>query len=119
MIRGATRTRPPVLGALFAFLTALVVTLFGVVPPSAATTRQPGAAGDAAAAAPGDSDLGASVSSAVPDDTGDDIHVPGPIGTPAAELPEQPTHRAIAAAALATPVEPTSPETPRGRAPPR
>ncbi len=119
MVRGATRARPSVLGALFAFLTALVVTVFGVVPSSAATTRQPGAPGDTTAAAPGDSDLGASVSVAAPDDADEEFHVPGPVGVPAAELPEQLAHQAIAAATLAGPVESTSPETPRGRAPPR
>jgi hypothetical protein len=119
MIRSATRARPSTLGALFAFLTAVVVTVFGAVPSSAAMTRQPGASSDTTAAVPGDADLGASVSIAVPDDTNQDLHVPGPVGAPAAELPDLPANSAATPATFASAFDSNRPDNPRGRAPPR
>ena len=118
MARSATRTRPSALGALFAFLTAVVVTVFGVVPSSVATTRQPGAGGDASATALGDADVGSTVSIAAPEDTDEDFHVPGPVGAPAAELPDLPTCPAATPASLVSTIASTVPKATRGRAPP-
>jgi hypothetical protein len=119
MVRRSASARPATLGALFAFLTAVVVTVFGVVPSSAATTRQPGTSGDPTATAARDADLGPSLSIAAPDDADDDFHVPGPVGTPAAELPDLPSHPAATPASPTRPIAANGPESTRGRAPPR
>ena len=119
MVRRAARARLSMPHAIFAFLAAVIVTVFGVVPSNAAPVRQSGISGDATAASAGDVDVDASVSIAAPDDTDEHLQVPGPVGAPAAELPEQPAHRAVAPAPLEVCGESNSPETTRGRAPPR
>jgi hypothetical protein len=119
MEQGTARSRLSMLGAIFAFLTAVVVTVFGVVPSTAAPTRQPAGSGDTAAAEAGDTDAGASVSIAAPDETDEDLQVPGPLAAPAADLPEAPAHPVTSPAALAGHTGTNSPQATRGRAPPR
>jgi hypothetical protein len=107
------------LGAIFAFLTAVVVTVFGAVPSTAAPTRQPAGSGDTAAAEAGDTAAGASVSIAAPDETDEDVQMPGPMAAPAADVPEAPAHPFTSPALPAGHTGTNSPQAKRGRAPPR
>ena len=113
------RSRLSMLGAIFAFLTAVGVTVFGVVPSTAALTRQPVGSGDTAAAEVGDTDAGTSVSIAAPDETDEDVQMPGPAAAPAADAPEAPAHPLTSPALPAGHSGTNSPQATRGRAPPR
>jgi hypothetical protein len=119
MERATARSRRSVLGAIFAFLTAVVVTVFGVVPSTAAPTRQPAGSGDTAAAEAGDTDVGASVSITAQDETDEDLQVPGPVAAPAAAFAAAPAPRFTSPAAFAGRTGTNSPQATRGRAPPR
>lgn len=119
MDRATARSRLSMLGAVFAFLTAVVVTVFGAVPSSAVPTRQPTGSGDTAAAEAGDTGAGASVSIAAPDETDEELQVPGPVAAPAAGLPEAPAPTFTSPAAFAGRTGSNSPQATRGRAPPR
>ncbi len=119
MERRAARVRRSVPGALFAFLTAIAVTMLGVVPPAAAASRQPGVAEDASTAAPGGPDASAAVSVAVLDDVGQDVLVPGPVATPASTFPELPAYTGVSADRPERRSDGIAPGTPRGRGPPR
>lgn len=118
MERATARSRLSMLGAIFAFLTAVVVTVFGAVPSTAVPTRQPAGGGDTAAAEAGDADAGVSVSVAAPDETDEDLQIPGPVAVPTADLPEALAHPFASPAALAGHIGTNSPEATRGRAPP-
>jgi hypothetical protein len=119
MERATARSRRSVLGAIFAFLTAVVVTVFGVVPSTAAPTRQPAGSGDTAAAEAGDTDVGASVSITAQDETDEDLQVPGPVAAPAADLTDVLAHPFTSPPAPAGHTGTNSPQATRDRAPPR
>jgi hypothetical protein len=90
-----------------------------VVPSTAAPTRQPAGSGDTAAAEAGDTDAGASVSIAAPDETDEDVKMPGPVAAPAADVPEAPAHPFTSPTLPAGHTGTNSPQATRGRAPPR
>ncbi|HEU4541079.1 MAG TPA: hypothetical protein VFR23_08120 [Jiangellaceae bacterium] len=119
MDRAAARARLSMPGAIFAFLTAVVLTVFGAMPSTAAPARQPTGSGDAAAATAGGTDAGAAVSVAAPDDTTEDFQLPGQVAGPAAELPETRVQCATAPAPPTGHVGTDSADTTRGRAPPQ
>ncbi|HEX5996692.1 MAG TPA: hypothetical protein VFY84_16245 [Jiangellales bacterium] len=114
---GAPRSRLSTLGAIFAFLAAVVVTVLGVVPSAAIPTRQPAASDDPATAESADAETG-SVSIAAPDKTDDELQVPGPVGAPVAGLPEASAHAIAKPAVIAGHTGESRPHTTRGRAPP-
>lgn len=119
MEQPTARSRLSMLGAVFAFLTAVIVTVFGAAPSTAVPTRQPAGSGESAAAEAGDTNAGASVSIAAPDETDEDLQVPGPVAAPAAALAEAPAPRFTSPAAFAGRTGTNSPQATRGRAPPR
>ena len=113
-----TRSRLSTLGAIFAFLAAVVVTVLGVVPSAAVPTRQPAVSDDPATAESADAETGASVSIAAPDKAEDDLQVPGPVGGPAAGLPDASAHAFTKPAVLAGHTGESRSQTTRDRAPP-
>lgn len=115
---GAPRSRLSTLGAIFAFLAAVVVTVLGMVPSAAVPTRQPAASDEPASAESADAEPGASVSIVAPDKTNDELQVPGPVAAPVAGLPEAFAHAYAKPGAIAGHTGESRSQTTRGRAPP-